>query len=173
MTQAQEQARDKARKVFRHGTSTTARGEKEKAVAVLIGLCRKHHLVLYDLDPRFPRRVDIALLRAEIGLGPAPTAAPDAAHGPQPGSSGTSRSAGAAGSGASSAGERGDEKSETQDVLFREYSLAERQRRLQGAMFSQGILSAIRHTTADTRLMSELRSLNSSNVGGGMGEEVE
>lgn len=58
-----ERAVEKARKVFRHGASTTADGEKEKSVAVLITLCQKHQLVLHDLDPQFPRRLDIALLR--------------------------------------------------------------------------------------------------------------
>ena len=59
---------DKAAKVFRQGVSTTAPGEKEKCFGLVSKLLQKHNLHLSDLDPSFPRRLDLVLLRQKIGL---------------------------------------------------------------------------------------------------------
>lgn len=185
VTPEREWAVDKARKVFRHGASTTANGEKEKAVAVLTALCRKHELVLHDLDPQFPRRLDVALLRVKIGLPQDMASASGPSDGHQqrqtgPGTGrGTGDQAGSRGSGTSGQQQAGgngtgygraNASAAFQDVLFRDMGVAERKRWLQGPMFGQGILRAIRDTGAYTRLLAEARSLNASNVGAGLSE---
>jgi hypothetical protein len=171
MTQEQERARDRARKVFQLGASTTAQGEKEKAVAVLMGLCHQHQLVLYDLNVQFPKRLDLALLRAKIGLAPASAGESRVTQSPQqPNDPATRRGANAPGSTASTASGSGQANADVQNALFRNQSPAERQRQLQGPMFSQGMLRPMRHTTTYTRLLTELHSLNSSNVGVGLSD---
>lgn len=155
-----QRAVDKAQKVFRHGASTTASGEKEKAVAVLIGLCQKHRLVLSDLDPQFPARLDVELLRVRIGLVQATVKGTDKA-GPQP-----RRQAGSG----PSAGAASRPGTGSQDVLFRTMGADERRRCLQGPMFSQGLLHAVKNTDAYLRLLTEMRSLNASNMGRGLSE---
>ncbi|MDL2345580.1 hypothetical protein QOL99_15695 [Deinococcus sp. MIMF12] len=176
--QERERAVDRARKVFRHGASTTASGEKEKCVGVLVELCQKHRLVLHDLDPQFPRRLDIALLRVKIGLAGATPSAPGGAHGHQrPAGPGTrpgtrpSGGSGAQGPGRAAAGgyQRGT-GADPREVLFRAMGAPARKRWLQGPAFSQGLRRGLGHTGAYERLLAEVRSLNTSNVGAGLSE---
>lgn len=203
---------DKARKVFRHGVSTTAQGEKEKSLAVLSGLCQRHSLVLFDLDPQLPRRLDLPLLRVKIGLAPVgtsgqaaqPTGAEQRAREQESRRQWDEKAArerqrkdDEARAQAAQQREREEQarkrreeharqKAEYQRqqeqkaatasadpevLLFRHLGAAERKRWLHGPMFSQGLLHAIRNTSAYRRLLAEVHSLDVSNVGVGLGDK--
>ncbi len=50
------------------GISTPYAGEKEKCLRSLTVLLQQHSLVLFDLDPKLPKRLDLTLLSVHIGL---------------------------------------------------------------------------------------------------------
>ncbi|MFD2608739.1 hypothetical protein ACFSR9_04700 [Deinococcus taklimakanensis] len=177
---------DKARKTFRHGLSTTAPGEKQKAHGVIANLCAKYKLVLHDIDPQLPKRFDAEVLRVKLGLAQAAAgttsdksasaaAAASASagrHGKRQDGPKQGASAGAGGqrskSGAGHAdGQRGTggRSKDPNVLLFQPLSLAEREKLLKGPLFSQGILHFVRGSTAYIQLLAEMHSLNRSNVG--------
>lgn len=172
MTQARERALNRARKVFRHGASTTAHGEKIKCVGVLVELCEKHQLLLHDLDPQFPRRWDPDLLRVRIGLveskpsgAGTPSEPPRSPHGSASRTTAGFGPRGQRQASADPAGQHRDPGGDFRAALYRTMGAAERARWLQGPAFSQGIRNGLQSTGADERLLAEIRSLNTSNMG--------
>ncbi|GGO29907.1 hypothetical protein [Deinococcus humi] len=147
MATDRQKAIDKAVKVFRQGVSTGHAGEKLKCVQVLSRLSERHGLMLCDIDASLPRRWDAELLRIKIGL--------------------VVVSASAAGAG----GGQGTANVDLESLLFQHLDVAERKRRLQGPLFSQGVFKAVERTSAYTRLLAEAHSLDRSNVGVGLGDQ--
>lgn len=160
--QERERVLEKARKVFLHGVSTQATGEKEKCVGVLVRLCQDHRLVLHDLDPQMPGRFDIALLRTRIGLGRSVSAPGGSAQGRPP--------TGAAARTASDAGKEAGpgRRDQGHDLLLRTMGIPERRRWFQNPALDRGIRHAVQAAGAYGRLLDEVRSLNVSNMGIGL-----
>ncbi|QFP77461.1 hypothetical protein [Deinococcus sp. AJ005] len=143
-----QRAIDKAGKVFRQGVSTGHAGEKLKCVQVLSRLGERHGLLLCDIDASLPRSWDAELLRVRIGL-----VVVSASAGPE-GQGQAHRTA----------------PVDLESLLFQHMDVAERKRRLQGPLFSQGLLRAVERTSAYMRLLAEIHSLDRSNVGVGLGD---
>lgn len=164
-----ERGIQKAQKVFALGVATPYMGEKESCLQRLWSLMQLHTLLLSDLDARFPRRQDQAFLRLKFGLtttgaGPTPSSGQSASAGSRPRNPGKGKNKKAPGQ------QTAGKNMPSEELLFRTMPVGERKRWLHGPRFSQGLLQIVKITTAYSRLLKEVRALNSSNLGIGWTE---
>ncbi|UBV45442.1 hypothetical protein LAJ19_20155 (plasmid) [Deinococcus taeanensis] len=158
-------AADKAAKVFRHGVSTTAAGEKEKCIGVLLNLLTDYNLNLSDLDPSFPKTADLPLLRQKMGLTATGTAGAPGAPGQR------DREEQARQQAAHHRAPQAQPSHDPEVALWSPLKPTDRRHLLDSELFTRSLLG-VKSTTAYPRLLADLRIHDLSPAGGQLGDTL-